>query len=75
MGAEDNKDQNSQRQEVEDDDEVDDGDQEEEVTRCICGQAEYPGPTVGVRDIDKGSSRRTLHHHNHEVHCANVDRP
>ena len=33
----------------------DEEDQEEEITRCICGQAEYPGPTQHARDLAKGT--------------------
>ena len=29
---------------------IDEDDTEEEVTRCICGQAEYPGPPASIRD-------------------------
>ena len=32
------------------DDEIDEEDLEEEITRCICGQAEYPGPPISIRD-------------------------
>lgn len=28
--------------------------QEEEITRCICGHAEYPGPTPHAKDLAKG---------------------
>ena len=32
----------------------DEEDAEEEVTRCICGQAEYPGPTPHAKDLARG---------------------
>ena len=31
-----------------------DEDQEEEITRCICGNAEYPGPTPHAKELAKG---------------------
>ena len=31
--------------------EADTGVLEEDVTRCICGQAEYPGPPASIRDF------------------------
>ena len=30
-------------------------DAEEEITRCICGQADFPGPNVGVKEMAKGT--------------------
>lgn len=33
----------------------DSGDDEEEVTRCICAQPEYPGPPAWVRERESGT--------------------
>ncbi|KAL9090566.1 MAG: hypothetical protein Q9159_001910 [Coniocarpon cinnabarinum] len=39
------------------DDAIEDEEGEEEVTRCLCGKAEYPGPpaALGINDPDVGS--------------------
>lgn len=57
-GVEELKDTNSQtKQDEEEEEELDDVDAEEEITRCICGQAEYPGPSAGVKDMAKGGGK------------------
>ncbi len=38
-------------------DEEEDEDSEEEITRCICGQAEYPGMPVEVSDPTKAGTK------------------
>lgn len=34
---------------------------EEEVTRCICGHAEYPGPSTSVREQHPNNSKLFQH--------------
>jgi len=49
-------DKDIKKREDDEDEIVDDAAQapEEEVTRCICGQAEYPGPSATVREQHAG---------------------
>lgn len=52
-----------------DDEEVEGG--EEEVTRCICGQAEYPGPSASMRDQQTSSDPLSDDTGNFFVQCDN----
>ncbi|RMZ80540.1 hypothetical protein DV737_g2950, partial [Chaetothyriales sp. CBS 132003] len=49
-GGDDSSKESSQRKEVDDDEDA----VEEEVTRCICGQTDYPGPSDPLRQMVKG---------------------
>ena len=53
-GGDDTSKENTQKKEDEEEVEIDEEGIEEEVTRCICGQLEYPGPSETVRQLVKG---------------------
>lgn len=55
-GLDEQKDGN-ERSKLDNDDEEETGEQdtEEEITRCICGQTDFPGPNDGVKEMAKGT--------------------
>lgn len=44
---------------------------DEEVTRCICGQAEYPGPSLALRQQEPNTDTLTDDTGNFFVQCDN----
>jgi hypothetical protein len=61
-GIEETKQNTDSKQEDETNGDADEADEpEEEVTRCICGQAEYPGPTPHAKDLAKGAECQSTH--------------
>jgi hypothetical protein len=44
---------------------------DEEVTRCICGQAEYPGPSLALRQQQPNADTLTDETGNFFVQCDN----
>ena len=57
---------------VEDEDDENEVDPaEEEVTRCICGQAEYPGPSASNRLLQPNADTLTDDTGNFFVQCDN----
>jgi hypothetical protein len=57
-GIEDSKPPSASKTEQDEENEnIDIEEAEEEITRCYCGQAEYPGPTQHAKEMAKGTPR------------------